>query len=142
MTLYHPKLETVEKQQLLSLKLEKNTFDPQPFAHLPQLNKGWTLPTARPVPRCTPKQKQFHMNKFNNGLNRRVRWQPVAVVFEMKNSVEDKTGELKFVLSEFLRVSTVRVFFSRQKSRKIPLLRKSSQHIVWQEWSEEQDNAS
>jgi len=153
MTLYHTKLENVENQQLLSLELERNTLDPKQFAHLSPLVEGWALPTARSAVRLTPKQKQFLINKFNDGLIRGVRWQPEAVVFEMKNSIDEKTGEFKFDVSEFLRVSTVRSFFSRENSRKTPLSMKSSQNIVpepyvqatasqSQKQSGEQDDAS
>ena len=130
MTLYHTKLANVGNQQLLSLELEKNTFDPKQFAHLSPLIEGWALPTTRSASRLTPKQKQFLMNKFNDGLIRGVRWQPEVVVSEMKNSIDEKTSEFKFAVSEFLRVSTVRSFFQREKSRKTPLVMKLSQNIV------------
>ena len=70
------------------------------------------------------------MNKLNDGLVRGVRWQPEVVVSEMKNSINEKTDKFKFTVSEFLRVSTVRSFFQREKSRKTPLVMKLSQNIV------------
>ena len=153
MTLYHTKLEKVENRQLLSLELEKNAFDQKRFAHLSPLIEGWALPTTRSALRLTPKQKQFLMDKFNDGFIRGARWQPEAVVSEIKNSIDEKTGEFKFVVSEFLRVSTVRSFFSLENSRKPPLVMRSSQNIVpgrdikgttsqSQKQSEEQDDTS
>ena len=93
------------------------------------------------------------MNKFNDGLIRGVRWQPEVVVSEMKSSIDEKTGEFKFAVSEFLRVSTVRSFFQREKSRKTPFVKKLSQNIVpggdvkgttsqSQKQSEEQDDTA
>src|SRR5579862_8467035 len=67
------------------------------------------------------KQKQFLIEKFNDGLLRGVRWQPEAVVDEMKKSKDGKTGKFIFTVSEFLKVSTVRSFFSRYNNRTRPL---------------------
>ena len=70
------------------------------------------------------------MNKFNDGLIRGVRWQLEVVISEMKNGIDEKTGEFKFAVSEFLRVSTFRSFFQREKSLKTPFVMKLSQNIV------------
>lgn len=47
-----------------------------------------------------------------------IRWQPEAVVTEMKHSKNPETGAYIFDLSELVKVSTVRSFFSRQKANK------------------------
>ncbi len=47
-----------------------------------------------------------------------IRWQPEAVVSEMKHSKHPETGLYLFDLSELVKVSTVRSFFSRQKTSK------------------------
>jgi len=45
-----------------------------------------------------------------------IRWQPDQVVNEMKYSKNPQTGKYIFSLSELVKVSTVRSFFSRQKT--------------------------
>jgi hypothetical protein len=121
MTLYKSKLENNENQRTLSLEFEKIAFTPNEFRHLAPLLKGWALPAPRTVTNISARQKQFLTEKFNDGLIRGVRWQPEAVVDEMKNSKDDKNGKFKFSVSEFLRVSTVRSFFSRYNARVKPL---------------------
>ena len=54
--------------------------------------------------------------KFVDGEQRGIRWQPEAVVNEMKNSKDPITGNYVFELSELVKVGTVRSFFSRQST--------------------------
>ncbi|CAF3448578.1 unnamed protein product [Rotaria sp. Silwood2] len=55
---------------------------------------------------------------FDDGQLHGIRWQPKAVVDEMKNSKDSETGLYVFALSELVKVSTGRSFFSRQKASK------------------------
>jgi len=117
MTLYKSKLEDNDNQRTLSLEFEKITFNPSQFRHLASLQKGWALPAPRTVINLSPRQKQFLTEKFNDGLVRGVRWQPEAVAEEIKRLKDDRTGKFTFTVSEFLKVSTVRSFFSRHNAR-------------------------
>jgi hypothetical protein len=117
MKLYKSKLEDNDNQRTLSLELEKITFNPSQFRHLASLQKGWALPAPRTVTNLSPRQKQFLTEKFNDGLLRGVRWQPEAVAEEIKRLKDDRTGKFTFTVSEFLKVSTVRSFFSRHNAR-------------------------
>lgn len=120
-TLYKSKLEDNENQRTLSLEFEKITFNPGQFQHLAPLQKGWAIPAPRTVTNISARQKQFLIEKFNDGLLRGVRWHPEAVVQEIKQSQDTETGKFKFTVSEFLKVSTVRSFFSRHNARIKPL---------------------
>ncbi|CAF4028239.1 unnamed protein product [Rotaria sp. Silwood1] len=112
MTLYKSKLENNENQRMLLLEFEKIAFNPGQFGHLAPLQNDWALPALRSVTNISARQKQFLIENFKDDLLRGVRWQPEAVVEEMKKSKDDKTGKFKFTVSEFLKISTVRSFFS------------------------------
>jgi hypothetical protein len=90
--------------------------------HLPKLTLDWALPPNRNTQRLTPKQRQFLMEKLRDVFQRVVRWKPEGVVGEMKttSSKDPESGQFKCTVSEFLKVSTVRSFFSRQKAVKSP----------------------
>lgn len=113
---YKSKLDDVDYQETLRLELEQTNFSQQDFSHIPVLDKGWALPAPRKVQRITPRVKLFLKKKFDDGQLHGIRWQPEAVVNEMKSSKDPKSGEYMFSLSELVKVSTVRSFFSRQKT--------------------------
>jgi hypothetical protein len=119
-TTFKSKLDAVESRQLLSFDLEKESFDPTEYNHLPKLALGWALPPPRSTQRLTPRQRQFLMEKFRDGLTRGVRWKPEDVASEIKTATDPKSGHFTFAVSEFLKVSTIRSFFSRQKATKSP----------------------
>ncbi|CAF1206742.1 unnamed protein product [Adineta ricciae] len=116
MITYKSKLDEVDNQQLISLELEKINFHTNSNDHLPKLNQGWALPSPRKVQRLTPKVRQFLEEKFDDGEQRGIRWQPEAVVNEMKHKKDPLTGSYVFELSELVKVGTVRSFFSRQST--------------------------
>ncbi|CAF4160876.1 unnamed protein product [Rotaria sordida] len=116
MITYKSKLDAAENQHLLLLELQRINFNRDDYNHIPTLNKGWALPLTRKVQTLSPKVKQFLKKKFDDGQLRGIRWQPQAVVDEMKHSKDPETGLYLFDLSELVKVSTVRSYFSRQKA--------------------------
>ncbi|CAF4218003.1 unnamed protein product [Rotaria sp. Silwood2] len=116
MVTYKSKLDAAENQQLLFLELQRINFNRDDYNHIPTLNQGWALPLNRKVQTLSPKVKQFLKKKFDDGQLHGIRWQPQAVVDEMKYSKDPETGLYLFDLSELVKVSTVRSYFSRQKA--------------------------
>lgn len=117
MITYKSKLDAAECQETLRLVLERTNFSQQDFSHIPILDKGWALPASRKVQKMTPRVRQFLKKKFDDGQLNGIRWQPEAVVNEMKYSKHPESGKYIFSLSELVKVSTVRSFFSRQKTK-------------------------
>ncbi len=118
MITYKSKLDAADHQELVSLELQRTDFNRNDYTHIPSLNQGWALPLTRKVRPLTPKVRQFLKNKFDVGQINGIRWQPEAVVSEMKHSKDPQTGMYLFNLSELVKVSSVRSFFSRQKASK------------------------
>ncbi|CAF1289540.1 unnamed protein product [Rotaria sordida] len=116
MITYKSKLDAAENQQLLFLELQRINFNRDDYNHIPTLNQGCALPLTRKVQTISPKVKQFLKKKFDDGQLHGIRWQPQAVVDEMKYSQDPETELYLFDLSELVKVSTVRSFFSRQKA--------------------------
>lgn len=119
MITYKSKLDTVDNQELLSLELDRISLSQTDYTNIPLLNKGWALPLPRKVQRLTPKVRQFLKEKFDDGEINGIRWQPEAVVHEIKYSKDSESGLYVFDISELVKVSTVRSFFSRQKATKV-----------------------
>ena len=118
MITYKSKLDTADNQELLCLELERINFNRNDYTHIPSLEQGWALPLPRKVQRLTAKVRKFLKEKFDDGQANGIRWQPEAVVHEMKHSKSPDTGHYLFHLSELVKVGTVRSFFSRQKANK------------------------
>ncbi|CAF4578143.1 unnamed protein product [Rotaria sp. Silwood2] len=115
---YKSKLDVADNQEPLSLELERITFNSDDYNHIPPLSQGWALPLSRQAQTLSPKVKQFLKKKFDDGQLHEIRWQPKAVVDEMKNGKDSETGLYVFALSELVKVSTVRSFFSRESASK------------------------
>ncbi|CAF3329676.1 unnamed protein product [Rotaria sp. Silwood2] len=115
---YKSKLDVADNQEPLSLELERITFNSDDYNHIPPLSQGWALPLSRQAQTLSPKVKQFLKKKFDDGQLHEIRWQPKAVVDEMKNGKDSETGLYVFALSELVKVSTVRSVFSRENASK------------------------
>ena len=116
MITYKSKLDAADNQELLSLELEKINFNWDNYNHIPTLNQGWALPLTPKVQTLSPKVKQFLKQKFDDGQLHGIRWQPEALVNEMKHSKDPEARLYLFDLSELAKVRTVRSFFLRQKA--------------------------
>ena len=145
MITYKSKLDAADNQELLSLELEKTNFNWDNYNYIPTLNQGWALPLTRKVQTLSPKVKQFLKQKFDDGQLHGIRWQPEAVVKEMKQSKDPETGLYLFDLSELAKVSTVRSFFSRQKasenrvSKLKPTTFKDNSLLIDEQYDSEED---
>jgi hypothetical protein len=116
MITYKNKLDADNNQDHLCLELEKVHFNRDNYNHISPLNIGWGLPLNRKVQKLTPKVREFLKKKFDDGQRHGIRWQPEAVVHEIKYGKDPETKLYLFDITEFVKVSTVRSFFSRQKA--------------------------
>ena len=103
MITYKSKLDAADNQELLSLELEKINFNWDNYNHIPTLNQGWALPLTRKVQTLSLKVKQFLKQKFDDGQLHGIRWQPEAVVNEMKHSKDPETGLIFLIFLSLLK---------------------------------------
>ncbi|CAF0767298.1 unnamed protein product [Didymodactylos carnosus] len=85
--------------------------------------------------RLNESQIQYLTEKFDEGVQRRIRWKPEEVSAEMqrKNDLKDK---FYFTPAEFLKPDLIRSFFSRLKA----IREKQTETVVVDEVEEEDDD--
>ncbi|CAF1594343.1 unnamed protein product, partial [Didymodactylos carnosus] len=136
MTMYHSKLENVGVRSMISLQLEEATPDDDDDDTIRITpDRGWALPKERKVTRLNESQIKYLTEKFDEGVQQRIRWKPEEVSAEMQRK-KDLKNRLYCTPAEFLKPGQIRSFFSRLKS----IRGKQTETVVVDEVEEEEDD--
>ncbi|CAF1207670.1 unnamed protein product, partial [Didymodactylos carnosus] len=135
MTMYHSKLENIEVRSMFSLQLEETTpGDDDDTIRITPPDRGWALPKERKVTHLNESQVKYLTEKFDEGIQQRIRWKPEEVSAEMQRK-KDLNNRFYSIPAEFLKTGQVRSFFSRLKS----IRGKQTETVVADEGEEEDD---
>ncbi|CAF1482669.1 unnamed protein product [Adineta ricciae] len=78
---------------------------------IPALPEIWALQNAKPNVRFSDKQKQFLQEKFNQGVETGMKWDPARVALEMETLTSN--GSYLFTNDECLTQGQIKSYFSR-----------------------------
>jgi hypothetical protein len=114
MQMYASKLERIGDREMISILLE-NTANKSSSTSTPMvLPEGWALPKPRRKTRLTEKQINYLTQKFDEGIEKNMRWKPESVVAQMETLKVNNA--FYFPVDEILKAGQIRSFFSRIKS--------------------------
>ncbi|CAF1174941.1 unnamed protein product [Adineta ricciae] len=85
-------------------------------AMIPQLTEGWALQKNKPTIRFNEKQRQFLQEKFNQGVETGMKWDPAKVALEMETSTSN--GNYIFTNDECLTQGQIKSYFSRLAAKR------------------------